>query len=437
MELSVSAANIIIELFTAAICVLGIVAMNMFGRYKKELRNTFAITYAFAFFYVFFDALAGLLRGSTGVTARVFIYLTNFLSFVSLYFMVGSAVILALRVVAKDDWQRIFPYFDYTIKIVNTCMLILLIFNIPFEFMYKIDEANLYVRTDGFLVISIYGAIMVGLIIATLVYYRKKMTKREWIVFTLLLSFIAVTLVLQLFFYGFSFFNLAVLASVIVTELSMFALLSEDFIATEKANNQKELDIMRLRDTAIISQVKPHFIYNPLNAIKMIDGSPPKTKKAITDFAKYLRVNLVSLETIDLIKFDDELDHVKTYIDIEKLRFGDEVNVEYDIKDNAFSVPVLSVQVLVENAVKHGIAPKRGGGTIKISSYLQDNAHHIVVEDDGLGFDVNAPLDTTRTHIGLESVKNRLKLRINGELKIESEIDKGTKAEIIIPINEG
>lgn len=181
-----------------------------------------------------------------------------------------------------------------------------------------------------------------------------------------------------------------------------------------------------------LSQIKPHFIYNSLNAIKDIEGNPEKTQQAIVDFAAYLRENLDSLTSTNLISFKKELEHVQKYIALEKLRFEDKINIEFDIECDDFFIPSLTLQMVVENAIKHGITKKYEGGTVKVSSRKIEDCFVVEVEDDGVGFDVSKTLSSG--HLGLRNTKERLDYYVKGTLEITSEIDVGTKVTIKIPV---
>lgn len=181
----------------------------------------------------------------------------------------------------------------------------------------------------------------------------------------------------------------------------------------------------------MLSQIQPHFIYNSLNAIQAIDGVPEKAQNAIIDFSKYLRENLDTITGPDMVLFDNELEHVNKYVSLEKLRFGEKVKVVYDIQCKDFMLPVLTLQMLVENAIKHGITKKYEGGTVNITAKQTEENIVIVVKDDGVGFDVQKEL--AGNHVGIENIRKRLVYFVDGSLNIESEIAKGTTATIIIP----
>lgn len=181
----------------------------------------------------------------------------------------------------------------------------------------------------------------------------------------------------------------------------------------------------------MMSQIQPHFIYNALNTIQNMEGNPEETKSAIGDFANYIRGNLAILEGQELITFEKEMELVKNYVSIQQLRFADRINAVYDITDKDFSVPPLSVQILVENAIKHGILVRYEPGVIAVRSYRDKNFHVVTVTDNGVGFDTTKLENTNR--VGLRAVKNRVEYFLNGVVSIESEIGKGTVVTIKIP----
>ena len=115
------------------------------------------------------------------------------------------------------------------------------------------------------------------------------------------------------------------------------------------------------------------------------------------------------------------------------MRFGDELKTEFNIDTENFSLPNMCLQVIVENAVKHGISRKRGGGTLKISTNEDDENIYVVVEDDGVGFDTSVEFD--KTHVGIRNIRNRLSFIVKGTLDIQSKIGYGTKVTITIPKN--
>lgn len=205
--------------------------------------------------------------------------------------------------------------------------------------------------------------------------------------------------------------------------------------ARRTAELEKELGDMNM--TLMLSQIQPHFMYNALNTIKYLTKKDPKAaENAIVRFSNYLRANMDSLTQKEPIPFKKEMEHVDNYISIERLRFGDRLNVEYDIDYDDFKIPPLTIQPIAENAIKHGINQRVDGGTLKISSYEENDNIFIVIEDNGVGFDVNETKNDGRSHIGMSNIKNRLKEMLGAEVIVESIINSGTTVTIKIPREE-
>ena len=177
----------------------------------------------------------------------------------------------------------------------------------------------------------------------------------------------------------------------------------------EAEKRAMEIKLQESQISIMLSQIQPHFLYNTLNSIyQLCETNSMRARLLVNFFSEYLRNNLSSLEEPGLIPFATELSHVNTYLDIEKVRFEDTLEIEYDIKCVDFSLPVLTVQPIVENAVKHGTSKKRGGGTVRISTYEDEESYIVKVSDTGCGFDPAVPRNDGKSHVGIENVRQRL-----------------------------
>ena len=207
-------------------------------------------------------------------------------------------------------------------------------------------------------------------------------------------------------------------------------------IASERERAEKELYEAKVQ--VMVSQIRPHFMYNALSSIAMLCTlDPERAQEATVTFADYLRGNMDSLKQTAPMPFETELEHLKKYLYIEKLRFGKKLNIVYDIQATDFKVPLLSIQPLVENAVKHGVGMKKKGGTVTISTKRTDSGYEIIIADDGVGFDTNAPKkDDGRSHVGMENTKKRLKDLCGADVVITSTVGEGTTVRVILPKEE-
>ena len=200
----------------------------------------------------------------------------------------------------------------------------------------------------------------------------------------------------------------------------------------EAEKNMVEAQLKESRISIMLSQIQPHFIYNTLGTIeRMCLKDPQKAFDLVRNFSLYLRGNFSELDSVTPIRFAEELKHVEYYVNIEKVRFPD-MSIEYDVEATEFVLPALSIQPLVENAIKHGLMRLETGGTVKIHSYETPTHFCVEVTDDGVGFDTDAPIDEKK-HVGLRNIRGRLKVMVNGALVMESKPGIGTKAMVMIP----
>ena len=185
----------------------------------------------------------------------------------------------------------------------------------------------------------------------------------------------------------------------------------------------------------MMSQIQPHFLFNTLSSIQALCRIDPEKAFDVTEkFGTYLRSNIDSLDRPDLIPFAKELEHTRVYSEIEMIRFPN-VHVEYDTQDIDFSVPALTVQPLVENAIRHGVRIRKEG-VVTVSSRRTELCHEIEISDNGKGFDMDLLKTADGTHIGVRNVRERIEKTCGGTLTVKSVMDSGTTVTIRIPIKE-
>jgi len=201
----------------------------------------------------------------------------------------------------------------------------------------------------------------------------------------------------------------------------------------QAAINEKELTQSKAK--LMVSQIQPHFMYNALNSIYyLIEIDPERAQEAVSTFSDYLRQNVNSLRNDAPVLFSQELGHTKAYLSLEKLRFGRKLEIEYNINAQDFVIPALSIQPLVENAVKHGVTQKEDGGTVSISTKDCGDEYVISISDNGVGFKAGELRDNqAHSHVGIENVRSRLETMVCGKLLVDSVPGKGTVCTVIIP----
>lgn len=222
---------------------------------------------------------------------------------------------------------------------------------------------------------------------------------------------------------------------------------SEAFRRTEllSADLQASLDKVMNTETAFLNaQIKPHFLYNALNVIaECCRTNPPEAEKLIVSLSKYLRGTLDFENLQGLIPLKKELDLVRAYTSIEKARFED-IRVTFEIADPLpeIQIPPLTIQPLVENAIKHGLRGWEGGGVVTVRAAAVEGGVCFCVKDNGTGIDekkLGTLLDAPKgsASIGLYNINTRL-FRLYGKgLCIQSTVNAGTSVSFEIPAGEG
>ena len=224
----------------------------------------------------------------------------------------------------------------------------------------------------------------------------------------------------------------AVVIITVVLPLSLLFFNAHDRLESDAERRKKEQK--QLQISAMISQMQPHFLSNSLAVIAALCEEDPKlAAEAANAFSNYLRENMVFADKSEPISFSEELNHIKTYVWLEKLRFQNKLRVEYDVNCTAFPVPALSVQPMVENAIKHGVCKSKSGGTVRICASETERCYLVTVSDDGVGFDVPKTIDDGGRHLGIKNTRYRIREMVGGSLEIVSAPGKGTTVSITVP----
>ena len=231
-------------------------------------------------------------------------------------------------------------------------------------------------------------------------------------------------MLVQMAFYG-------LLMIVIGTSVAAFCMLVfilrdqiERYVAQQEEN-------ARQRASINVLQMRPHFIYNTMTSIYYLCGQDvKKAQTVILDFTSYLRQNFTAIVSENMIPFPQELEHARAYLAVEKARYEDKLFVEYDTAYTAFRLPPLTLQPLVENAVKHGLSPDLCPLYLSISTRENEYGVEVVVEDTGPGFSQS---DDDEPHIALANIRERLKAMCDGRLVLEQRNEGGTIARLVIP----
>ena len=405
-----------------------------------------------------------ILLGCVGYKSRNLSYMRNFVWIVcmNLVMLIGECGLWIMKLGLKNVWlTKLFGFFSYgggtimalfylfcilsfveergapdvsyrsayLMRIVCGCYLVLVFLSMFNGMLFQVDaHGNL---TDGpyYWIAWLIDPMILLIEILVVVHYRKNLSRLGTIV---MLNFGLVSLLttgLQSIWYP-----VPELLACTLALLLMFMLFYWE-MAKNLVENEREL--MQSQVSLAISQIQPHFLYNTLSTIAELCRKDSAMAEEVTNrFALYLRGNLEHMGDSFPVEFSKELKHVQTYLWIEKIRFQEELQVVYDIQTEDFIIPALTVQPLVENAVKHGMMGSENVCTITIRTKCVERGYQVIIEDDGCGFDPEQVKNDGRKHIGIESVRSRLKFMVGGTLTVKSAIGKGTTVIIEIPGKE-
>lgn len=224
------------------------------------------------------------------------------------------------------------------------------------------------------------------------------------------------------------------LAAFLVYIIFMGITIIRDYREQERKIKEQEEELASTRIAILLSQIQPHFIFNSLSAIETLcKKDADEAAEALDHLSEYLKGSMAGLTEKKKILFEHELHHVQNYLYIEQKRFGNRLGIVYDIREKGFLIPALTVQPMVENAVRHGICQKLEGGCLTIRTYADATNWIIEVEDNGVGFQVEDLEQMGGNHVGVSNVRSRLKMMCDGELEIKSVQGEGTKVRMMIP----
>lgn len=446
--------NISMELWGAIICLI-FASFILIGEDRSTRRSRILITLIMLMFAILVsDSLAWAYRGGTGTVAYWGVRISNYLVF-SLNYAIGYFFLRYLEELLTEKQVRINPRVRWSI--VGVCLLGFLLVTVSqfTGFLYTIDEANIYHRAGGYLVICAVALTMVLMMIGTTSYYSHKTRMQQAIPLLTVFVLVLLATLIQTLLYGISLVNIGMAVGVVIMffgyekeRVSIRSVLQSQLLENTLQLAQQETALARKdaemtavhaqlveeRTQIMLSQIQPHFLYNALSAISILCVQDPvKAKDTIDNFALYLRMNLNSLRNDHLVPFEQELQHTKAYLAIEQTRFGEDLTIEYDIGCGDFVLPCLSIQPLAENAVRHGICGSEDGGTVSIRTERKEGKIFITVSDNGVGFDTKEKPKDGRVHVGVENVTQRIRTLCGGDLLIDSAPGFGTTATIILP----
>lgn len=345
-------------------------------------------------------------------------FYTTFFIFNNIEVLLYFLYMMSFADVSKG-WRR---HLYSTNGLVFIIFVILDLLNLHYKFFFYAEDGN-YMRSRYMIVSQGYQIVVLAAVFIISV-FNKKLNVREKIAFSSYCILPLIATILQNIFAGYAITYATIIVAVEILFFFVNVQKNIDLLQEEEKNQEAQVKLM-------LSQIQPHFMYNSLSAIStLITTDPEKAQTSLDEFTEYLRTNLASITETRLIPFVTELKHIQTYVSLEKMRFNDRINVIYDIGTTDFFIPPLTIQPIVENAIKHGILKKIEGGTVTITTYETDTEVIVEIKDDGIGFDLKNINFDENVHFGLKNISYRIKQTCNGDLNITSKKNVGTNIRV-------
>ncbi len=421
-----SAINISISVAGLAIAVLGLIQAISSRKMEGWNRKFFIILFLIMNIYIG-SVMAYSISSSLGAEGNVYVSeISMFIQSLSSFLFVPMLALLVRHFIRGNYSYRqadkcIYIIIISLLTLVYTAILSMTLFN---DRIYYFTSDNVYHRGPYYPVLLIPPMICMLFLFIALLRRRKALTGKQ---FRAMLTYILIAVIcvpIQLLLEG-------IMVIVIGTSLSgivMYSLLETEQVELYFRKREENLE---QRMYLLSLQIRPHFICNTLLSIYYLcDEDPSKAKKGILDFTDYLRKNFTAMDKESMLSFEDEIDHVRAYIAVEKIRYEDELELELDLEDTDCMLPSLTLQPLVENSVKHGIDPSGNVLRIVIRSRRTEEGHIITIEDNGTK-DVKTEFEGT--HIAVSNIRKRLTWMCNGSLAMQDNNEEGTVVKIMIP----
>lgn len=425
---TVSLFHISFEMWGALFCIIALFCVSFsYFTFHTEKRYLIELMILSALLLVS-DAMAWYYRGVPGPKAYILVTIGNFMTFLMTdMILMVTTVYINYRTNLKKEIKRK-SWYIYAGLIAAAIDMSCLFLSLYTHWYYVIDELNVYHRSYMSFMTPLCTAFVLAVNLINLIRHRRNMPLQIFGSLCICLILPTVCAIYQYFNYGISYANIALVIALINLFVTVMAEQGKNLAKETKQSDHMAIDLL-------LSQIGPHFIYNTLGTIKhLCHTDPQKAEETVDQFSVYLRGNIDSLKTNNLISFDQEMKHINAYFAVEKTRFGDQLNTAYDIEESDFLLPALTLQPIVENAVKHGICAREEGGTLTIKEHTEKDAYVIQVKDDGVGFDPDQlQNDAGKIHVGMDNVRERLQMLCNGTMTVSSEKGKGTAVTIMIP----
>ena len=406
------------------ISLIGLVLSLTIPYSDKRYKRYFQLIFSFLMAYASSNLLMWSVSGKTG---QVFVIASVVSLFCESLFssILMPVLTMFLLFSAGKNWRGN-PYFS-TVVGLWALYFILLVMTQFTDWIYYFTPDNVYHRGPYYAVLLVPPALLMAVNLIALFRFRDSLTPRRRKAFFIYIIVPLACMLIQMFFYG---LLMTVLGSTVSAMIMLIMILYEQidrFVCQTRENARQKASIA-------ILQMRPHFIYNTMMSIYYLcDKDTDEAKQVILDFSNYLRKNFTAVVREDMIPFIEESEHTRAYLAVEKARFRNRLYVEFNTPFVNFRMPPLTLQPIVENAVKHGLDPELDPLHISVTTEEVDGGVNIYVTDNGPGF---GEIDNDEPHIAIKNIRQRLELMCGGSLTISQRESGGTTVTVFIPMKQ-
>ena len=422
MDHLINSLNFSISITGQLFSILGFFISLYIRNVGKLLKRYFLVFFAILFLYSFFNSLTYV---SWAFLGPKYTDLSQISLFFESFFSSLLMPLLAMMLIYSSGDRLRCPliYVTFTLWFVYLTLLVITQFT---TFIYYYTDDNEYHRGPLYPLLLVPSILIMATLLIGLIRRKDRLSKKR---FFAILSFIIIPIIgmlLQSLVYGIYFI---IFSTIVSSAILFFSIITDQFDLI--LEQQKEIN--RQQANILVLQMRPHFIYNTLSSIYYLCVlDPKKAQQTIGNFNTYLRKNMSAITKDELVPFDEELEHAKAYLAVEKSRYEKLLFVEYETEYTSFSLPPLTLQPIVENAVKHGVDPELPPLHITIKTEEKDNMNIITVKDTGPGYKT-ASEESNDPHIGITNITKRLALMCNGTILFSPGKEGGTTVTISIP----
>ncbi len=413
-------ANICIAGAATAIAVIGLI-LSISARYTKQVYKNYLVTvFSLLTAYTVSNLVLWNIPEENG---NVFVSYF-FLFCESLFSSMILPVLNSFLLFCAEKQQRKNPFVYFAVSLWGVYFILLVIAQFT-KWIYYYTPDNEYFRGPLYPVLLVPLVLLMVVNLFALFRYRAELSRRYRIAFTVYFLVPLLCMVVQMFY---SDVLMAVLGSA-VSALIMLLIIVMDQMDRQVAQAR---EIAMQKSSINVLQMRPHFIYNTMMSIYYLcKQDSDKAQQVTLDFTSYLRKNFTAIASEDTIPFRDELEHTRAYLAVEQAQHEGRLFVEFDTPHTQFRLPPLTLQPLVENAVKHGMDPDGDPLHISVITRCIKGGSEIIVKNDVAKYD---PSDENEPHIALNNIRQRLETLCKGTLKITPHEEGGTTVKVTIPL---